>query len=244
MTSSSCFLADRHIKYFASALDSLPEPYVKLDSNRLTLVHFAVQALDLLQVWDSSLWKDYDLDPLRIIQWIYRLYLPRAGGFQGGSYAGTMPISNDVAAITPGDDYSYCQAHIAMTYTALCTLVTLGDDLRSLDTKRIIQQLESLQRADGSFQCTTLPSENDMRFLYCACAISHMLGDWSGINIDLAVDYIRRCRSYEGALSLIPGMVRNSNWKDDVFNSLTHHLPRTRSYRKAMEAPHSVELRL
>jgi geranylgeranyl transferase type-1 subunit beta len=241
MTSSSWFLADRHIQYFASALSSLPEPYVKLDSNRLTLVHFAVQALDLLQVWDSPLWKDYDLDPLCIIQWIYRLYLPRVGGFQGGSYAGTMSVSNDVAAITPGDDY--CQAHIAMTYTALCTLVTLGDDLRSLDTKRIIQQLESLQRADGSFQCTTLPSENDMRFLYCACAISHMLGDWSGINIDLAVNYIRKCRSYDGALSLIPGLVRNYDWNHDAFNSLTH-LPRTRSYRKAMEAPHFVELRL
>ena len=29
-----------------------------------------------------------------------------------------------------------------------------------------------------------------MRFLYCACAISYILGDWSGVNIPLAVSYI------------------------------------------------------
>lgn len=48
-------------------------------------------------------------------------------------------------------------------------------------------------------------SENDMRFVYCACAISHILNDWSGIDKDAVVKYIQSCRTWDGAISLIPG---------------------------------------
>ena len=44
-----------------------------------------------------------------------------------------------------------------------------------------------------------------MRFLFCACAISHFLNDWTGINVDLAVQYILDCVTYEGGISLAPG---------------------------------------
>ena len=44
-----------------------------------------------------------------------------------------------------------------------------------------------------------------MRFLYCACAISHILDDWSGVNKTAAVEYIKLCRTWDGAISLIPG---------------------------------------
>ena len=38
----------RHIKYFANALRRLPAQYSSADASRLTLVHFCVQALDVL----------------------------------------------------------------------------------------------------------------------------------------------------------------------------------------------------
>jgi len=44
-----------------------------------------------------------------------------------------------------------------------------------------------------------------LRFVYCACAISHILNDWSGVDIDRAVQYIQACRTWDGAISLIPG---------------------------------------
>jgi geranylgeranyl transferase type-1 subunit beta len=50
-----------------------------------------------------------------------------------------------------------------------------------------------------------LGSENDLRFIYCACAISHIIKDWNGVDIDEAVKYIRSCRAWDGAISLIPG---------------------------------------
>lgn len=41
-----------------------------------------------------------------------------------------------------------------------------------------------------SFCPTHGGSENDMRFIYCASCISYILNDWSGVNIEKAVDYI------------------------------------------------------
>lgn len=56
-----------------------------------------------------------------------------------------------------------------------------------------------------SFQCTQFGSEYDMRFLFCACSISYMLNDWSGVDIQKAIQYIQNCKSYDGSISLIPG---------------------------------------
>mmetsp|Transcript_21684 Transcript_21684/g.32104 ORF Transcript_21684/g.32104 Transcript_21684/m.32104 type:complete len:239 (+) Transcript_21684:332-1048(+) len=56
-----------------------------------------------------------------------------------------------------------------------------------------------------SFSCLHMGSENDLRFVYCACAISHILNDWSGIDKDAVVKYIQSCRTWDGAISLIPG---------------------------------------
>ena len=43
----------------------------------------------------------------------------------------------------------------------------------------------------NSFAATIDGSENDMRFVYCACCISYMLQDWSGIDKDRAVKFIQ-----------------------------------------------------
>ena len=56
-----------------------------------------------------------------------------------------------------------------------------------------------------SFSSLHLGSENDLRFVYCACAISQILNDWTGVDMDAAVKYIQSCRTWDGAISLIPG---------------------------------------
>ena len=33
--------------------------------------------------------------------------------------------------------------------------------------------------------------ENDMRFVYCACCVSYILDDWSGINVDAVFKFIK-----------------------------------------------------
>jgi geranylgeranyl transferase type-1 subunit beta len=126
-----------------------------------------------------------------IIEWIYGLQVE--GGFVGGTFLG------------PDKYHKYSHPHIAMTYTALVTLAALGDDLSRVDREGIIVQLRMLQRGDGSFQCIQVGSEHDMRFLYCACVISHLLNNWSGVDQEKAVAFIKDCMAYDGGISLIPG---------------------------------------
>ena len=193
---------ERHLAYFSFCLRRLPVQYEKLDTNRLTMAHFCVHALDLLAVWDEEdTIRALKLDRSAIIEWIYSLQTaedeakdPSFVGFKGGTFLGHP---------SPAENYNH--GHIAMTYTALATLRTLGDDLSRVDRSGIIRALKSLQLVDGSFQCIAVGSEHDMRFLYCACAISHMLDDWSGVDCDRAVAYIRACRSWDGAFALLPG---------------------------------------
>mmetsp|Transcript_2360 Transcript_2360/g.6854 ORF Transcript_2360/g.6854 Transcript_2360/m.6854 type:complete len:402 (+) Transcript_2360:54-1259(+) len=236
----------RHIRYFAHSLKALPAAYAHLDTNRLTLCHFALHSLDLLGVLDDEdLMEQLEIRKDEIVDWIYSLQVlpssPSAddddddenkkktsneneehdlGGFKGGSFLGgphqvlsTEKVTADICTESDGSRYKclpyqgfeYDHCHVAMTYTALCSLAALGDDLSRFDRSGAIQSLKKLQLDDGSFQCIHFGSENDMRFLFCACAISHMLNDWSGVDVDKAVDFIRSCRSYDGAISLLPG---------------------------------------
>jgi prenyltransferase beta subunit len=327
------FLRNKHIQYFVHCLKKLPAQYSQLDTNRLTLVHFAVQSLDILGFFgndddddgngndvngdgnDSDKYlKRYNVNKQDIIDWIYSLQIvspefkkqtnicntqnngdndANAGidtdvvvdvdedqaidddiddnaadddneiddgnstkekndwlywqhaGFRGGTFLSPIHInsnstdntaattssslltSSSISSSTTSTNFTtnnenetqtqtnqtisnsktdyYDQGHIAMTYTALCTLLTLGDDITKVDKKAILKSMKNLQQPNGSFQCRSSGSENDMRFLYCACAISYIFQDWSGMDCNLACDYIRSCISFDGAYGLIPG---------------------------------------
>ena len=88
----------------------------------------------------------YSIDKHEIIEWIYSLqthshaHEPGIAGFKGGTFLGN--INKDVCLY-------YNQGHLAMTYSALCTLITLGDDLERVDKKGIVKGLMCLQRDDG-----------------------------------------------------------------------------------------------
>lgn len=180
------FTPERHIRYFSHSLQQVPDAYQKLDTSRLTLVHFCVHALDLLGVLRDK------VDIPTIVEWIYSLQ-QASGGFCGGSFLGN-------------ETSPYSHSHIAMTYTALATLTALGNDLSRVNKKAIVASLHHLQRPNGSFQAVLgMDSEHDMRFLYCACAISYMLNDWRAIDKDKAVEYIKSCISFDGAIALLPG---------------------------------------
>lgn len=43
----------------------------------------------------------------------------------------------------------------------------------------------------SSFYAVPEGSENDIRFIYCAASICYMLDDWSGMDIQKAIEYIR-----------------------------------------------------
>lgn len=67
------------------------------------------------------------------------------------------------------------QCHIAMTYTALCIFRILGVGTGNADRAGILRTLASLQQRDGSFAGYSHAGECDMRFVFCAAAICHLL---------------------------------------------------------------------
>lgn len=94
---------------------------------------------------------------------------------------------------------------LTMSYCALATLVILGDDLKRVDRKSIIEGMRELQLPDGSFRTSALGGENDMRIVYCAAAVSSLLNDWSGVDRDRCAKFIKRSLNHEGAFAQHPG---------------------------------------
>lgn len=56
---------------------------------------------------------------------------------------------------------------------------------------RVLYNLTELSQL-YSFSSTIEGSECDMRFVYCAFCICYMLNDWTGIDLDMTVDYIKK----------------------------------------------------
>ena len=192
----------RHIRYFSHCLRTLPKQYSSADTNRLSLVHFCVQSLDILGCLPHNnnddggaeeevcgvVGEDVYVNRGEIIDWIYGLLVP--GGFKGSNYLGPTTSSSS----SQQHQHPYDHSHIAMTYVALCTLKALGDDLSRIDKHAILSTLQSLQKEDGSFvavsstntEATTATDDAadkvaeadddcDLRFMYAAIAVWYIL---------------------------------------------------------------------
>lgn len=195
------FVCKKHVTFFKRSLDILPSAYSSLDTSRVTVAFFALSGLDIL----NSLHLVED-NKKRIIEWIYsNQKLPdtstEEGVFRCG-FRGSSATACHKSFVKGTFDYD-C-SHVAMTYTALASLLILGDDLSRVNKPAVIKSLKALQLPDGSFQPTVDGSENDMRFIYCACCISYILNDWNGIDIPKVVQYIKESRSYDSGFGQGP----------------------------------------
>lgn len=169
----------------------------------MTIAFFAISGLDMMNALSAI-----DAEKKEIIEWIYSLQvLPKTGddnfdhcGFRGCSTLGNV-FDSEKAREQP---IPYDGGHVAMTYTALATLLILGDDLSRVNKKTVLAGLKHQQLPDGSFRPVSEPSENDMRFVYCASCICYILDDWSGMDTEKAAHYIKRSVTYEGAIGQGP----------------------------------------
>lgn len=189
---------EKHAKYFLRFLQLLPPRLASHDSTRVTIAFFAVSGLDVLDRLDLL----NEEQRQHVINWIYSLELrptenigAERAGIQGSSMLNAKTCENFSGLC----EYKY--GHLAMTYTGIAVLLALGDDLSRLDRKAIVQGVASVQQEDGSFSPTLQGNEHDMRFVYCAACICFMLNDWTGIDIDRMVGYIRRSIRYDYGIS-------------------------------------------
>eukprot|EP01135_Chromosphaera_perkinsii_P004220 Nk52_evm9s272 gene=Nk52_evmTU9s272 len=129
-------------------------------------------------------------------------YVYSRAGFRGGPWLGIRESEEEDTH--RGFLWRYDGGHLAMTYTALCCLLILGDDLSRVRKTDIIKGLRYLQLEDGSFWATATGGENDMRFLYCACCICTILDDWSSMDRSSALEYIYRSQNFDWAFGQGP----------------------------------------
>ncbi|KAF9585447.1 Geranylgeranyl transferase type-1 subunit beta [Lunasporangiospora selenospora] len=129
-------------------------------------------------------------------------------GFAGGSFSGLPFCQNEQAELSGTNSSSrltiYDTAHITMTYAALVSLLILGDDLSRVAKEPIVRALKKLQQPNGCYIPCITDFEPDLRFLFCAAAISYILDDWSGMDREAAIRFIHECQTYEHAFSQSP----------------------------------------
>ena len=191
--------------YFRYHLKSLPFAYRGMDSQRVTMAHFALAALDLLQP-EPQQPPQSDSERQRLVSWLYAM---QVGGGDGGGFRGSpcSAVSSCFASSPAPPSCSYDHAHLASTYSALISLLVLGDDLSRVRRSECIGLLRRLQRADGCFDAGPACDESDLRFVYCAAAVCRLLGQECSAVFDseAAVCFVLRCQSYEGGFGMQPG---------------------------------------
>jgi|ERR1700737_3992558 len=76
----------------------------------------------------------------------------------------------------------------------------------------------SLQNQDtGAFSGDHIYAEYDTRFTYCAFQILALVGALDRTNVPLAVEYIHRCRNFDGGFGLAP---RSESHAGQIFTCL------------------------
>ena len=190
-----------HVRFFRMHLKMLPQPYLSLDTSRMTALYFCVVGLDILGELEREV---KEAERLALIEWIYGLQVldEAHGGFRGSGWAGG-PLGAGHEATAPFHDLD--QPHLAMTYCALCTLLTLGDDLGRVRRAAVARGVRRARAEDGSFSAAAIGCERDLRFVFCACAISRLVGDFSGVDAARTLGHLGSCQAYDGGLGLAPG---------------------------------------
>jgi geranylgeranyl transferase type-1 subunit beta len=175
-----------HIKYYEKLLKQLPE---QVHSSYMTALFFIVSGYDILGQTST-------LNKQEIIDWVYTQQNPHF------PYAGFRPNPSTILNTTSIWDYSSS----ASTYSALGILKILGDDFARVDKDSIINTLIQQINADGSVNSHPGGIENDLRFVYCLCAVCELLGCWERVDKGLLVRFVRSCQTYEAAFGISPGL--------------------------------------
>jgi len=149
-------------------LNVLPSAYQDIDSSRLTMLYFSLVGLDILGAIDCELDrkdKEHIIEFIYRLQINQTAASAGDGDISGrsGFIGGSFLNSHSCAACSPVLTSQYCsstsdvtdmvrtmtikesceladfhQGHLAMTYTSLVSLITLGDDLRRVNRASII----------------------------------------------------------------------------------------------------------
>lgn len=169
---------DKHIEFLTRGLRVLGPSYHVLDANRPWLCYWIIHSIALLGEPLDTEFENDAVDFLSRCQ-------AKDGGYGGG----------------PGQ-----MAHLATTYAAVNSLITLGSDdaLSSINRDKMYAFLSRMKDPSGAFRMHE-GGEIDARACYTAISVASILNI---LDYELAKgvgNYIARCQTYEGGIAGEPG---------------------------------------
>ncbi|CAJ2665424.1 unnamed protein product [Trifolium pratense] len=169
---------DKHIEYLTKGLHHLSSTFSVLDSNRPWLCYWIIHSIALLGEFIDDEIEDNTVDFLNRCQ-------DPNGGYAGGP--GQMP-------------------HLATTYAAVNTLITLGGDkaLASINRDKLYGFMRRMKQPNGGFSMHD-GGEIDARACYTAISVASVLNILDEELIKNVGDFILSCQTYEGGIAGEPG---------------------------------------
>ncbi|CAB4285677.1 unnamed protein product [Prunus armeniaca] len=169
---------ENHIDYLKGGLRQLPSSFCGLYALRPWVCFWNLHSLALLgESVDAQLQNN-------IIDFLSRCQDPN-GGYGGGP--GQMP-------------------HLATTYAAVCSLITLGGHkaLSSINRSEMYMFLRQMKHPSGGFRIHD-GGEIDVRACYAAISVASILNILDDELVQNVGNYILSCQTYEGGISAEPG---------------------------------------
>ncbi|CAH9088095.1 unnamed protein product [Cuscuta epithymum] len=169
---------DKHTEYLFGGLHRLGPSFSVLDANRPWLCYWMIHAIALLGECIHDELRD------NVIDFLSRCQDPN-GGYGGGP--GQMP-------------------HLATTYAAVNTLITLGGQksYSSIRRDKLYSFLLRMKETNGGFRMHD-GGEVDVRACYTAISVASILNILDANLTHKTGDFIVSCVTYEGGISGEPG---------------------------------------
>ncbi|KAK9004080.1 hypothetical protein V6N11_001892 [Hibiscus sabdariffa] len=169
---------ENHVDYLTNGLKHLAPSFCVLDANRPWICYWILHSIALMDEFVDPELEDNTID------FLSRCQDPN-GGYGGGP--GQLP-------------------HLATTYAAVNSLVTLGGDkaLSSINREKLYLFMRQMKDASGGFRMHD-GGEIDVRACYTAISVASLLNILDDELVQNVGNYVLSCQTYEGGISGEPG---------------------------------------
>ncbi|KAF6157371.1 hypothetical protein GIB67_004309 [Kingdonia uniflora] len=184
---------DTHMEYLMKGLNQLPSSFSILDANRPWLCYWILHSIALLGESIECEKENNVVD-----------FLSRCQDSDGG-YAGGPGQANSCP--TSFTRYFFSMPHLATTYAAVNSLITLGGEraLSSINRQKLHSFLLRMKDSSGGFRMHN-GGEMDVRACYTAVSVASVLNILDSELVQDLGSYILSCQTYEGGIAGEPGL--------------------------------------
>uniref|UniRef100_A0AC35U775 Protein geranylgeranyltransferase type I n=1 Tax=Rhabditophanes sp. KR3021 TaxID=114890 RepID=A0AC35U775_9BILA len=199
------------VRFIKHHLNCYPEEYRSVLYAKATFQSFTLIAADLTNTYDRL----FDEKIVKVlIDTIYLFQISKGChtgqydpqeldyGFRG-TFMHCLGV-NDCQKSINVEAVKYDTSHLAQTYSSLCCLISLGDDLSRVDKANILINVGKCQNTNGSFRVSIHEDDYDLRMTFCAISICYILDDFSTISVPKACAFIMSCYSFQGGFAQQP----------------------------------------